>query len=59
MKYISTRNKEISIASSQAIIQGISRDGGLFLPDELPKIPLENLKDLDYKRMAFEILRVF
>ena len=59
MKYISTRNKEISIASSQAIIQGISRDGGLFLPNELPKIPLENLKDLDYKRMAFEILRVF
>ena len=32
MKYISTRDKGISISSSEAIVQGISMDGGLFVP---------------------------
>ena len=59
MKYISTRNNNISLTSSQAIIQGISKDGGLFVPDQLPQISLEDLKDLDYKKLTFEILSVF
>lgn len=59
MRYISTRNKETSIRSSQAIIQGISKDGGLFVPDEIPEVSLEELKGLDYKELAFKILKVF
>ena len=32
MKYISTRNKDVSLTASQAIAQGLARDGGLLTP---------------------------
>ncbi|MBU5454694.1 threonine synthase [Caproiciproducens sp. MSJ-32] len=59
MRYISTRNENISVSPSQAIIQGISRDGGLFVPLNIPKISLDELKNLNYKDLAFEIMSKF
>ncbi len=60
MQYISTRNKDICISASEAIIQGISRDGGLFVPKTLPKIDnIENLIDMDYKELAYEVMSKF
>ena len=60
MQYISTRNKDICISASEAIIQGISRDGGLFVPKTLPKIDnMENLIDMDYKELAYEVMSKF
>ena len=46
MHYVSTRNPEIRLSAAQAIVQGLSRDGGLFLPEEIPQIPLEEIKAL-------------
>lgn len=59
MKYTSTRNKDIEITPSMAILQGISEDGGLFVPNRIPKIDLNNLKDKDYKEIAFIIMKEF
>ena len=59
MRYISTRNKSISVSSSKAIIQGISTDGGLFVPSNLPKIYLKDILDMDYKELAFSIMSKF
>lgn len=60
MKYISTRNKTISISASRAIIQGISKDGGLFVPTSIPKIAnLMDLKEVSYKELAFVIMSKF
>ena len=60
MRYFSTRNKEIYVSPSEAIIQGISKEGGLFVPESLPKIKnLGLLKDMDYKNLAFEIMSLF
>jgi threonine synthase len=57
MRYFSTRDNNISLSSSQAIIKGISDDGGLFVPEEIPIIEdIQNLKGLDYKSLAYEIL---
>ncbi|MBR3620849.1 MAG: hypothetical protein IKN56_05020, partial [Clostridia bacterium] len=36
MKYRSTRDSSVSITSSEAITKGISADGGLFIPEEIP-----------------------
>ena len=36
MFYTSTRDKSIKVTASQAIAQGISEEGGLFVPCELP-----------------------
>ena len=46
MKYTSTRNKNVSISGISAIVQGISPDGGLFVPTEFPKITKENIEHL-------------
>lgn len=35
MKYISTRNKEKIVSVSEAIIQGLADDGGLYTPQTL------------------------
>lgn len=60
MQYISTRDKNISISASEAIIQGISKDGGLFVPKTIPKIDdIEKLMDMDYKSLAYEIMSKF
>lgn len=59
MKYISTRNKSISVSSSKAIIQGISMDGGLYVPNNIPKIKLKDIQGMDYKELAFSIMSKF
>lgn len=60
MKYTSTRNKTVSISSSEAIIQGISKDGGLFVPTNIPKLNnIMDLKEMNYKELAFIIMSKF
>ena len=59
MKYNSTTDKNIVVSASQAIAQGISTDGGLFVPQEIPQYSLsdiENLTKLDYVGRAKKIL---
>ncbi|NME35380.1 MULTISPECIES: threonine synthase [Fusobacterium] len=62
MNCISTRNKNISISPSLGILKGISKDGGLFIFENIENLKLsleeiENLKDLSYKDIAFQILK--
>jgi threonine synthase len=60
MKYISSRDRRVSLLASQAILQGISKEGGLFVPDEIPIIKnLERLKGKNYKELTFEIMNRF
>ena len=42
MLYNSTQNAKEVVSAAQAIAQGISKDGGLFVPQEFPKYD-ENL----------------
>ena len=43
MKYISTRNAARSVEGSEAILMGISPEGGLFVPESFPQITLEEV----------------
>ena len=43
MKYISTRSKITPINSAEAILRGLAADGGLFVPEKIPKVTLEEL----------------
>ncbi len=38
MDYISTRNSALKAASAQAVAKGLSEEGGLFVPETLPKL---------------------
>ena len=60
MKYISTRNKENFASWGQAIINGISKDGGLFVPENIPKMHnIKSLLNMDYRQLAYEIMKKF
>ena len=46
MDYQSTRNKNISVTSAQAVKQGISSEGGLFVPSDIPSVTSEEIEKL-------------
>ena len=60
MKYISTRNKDKVVASSEAIIQGLAADGGLYTPQTLnQKVDLSSTLKMNYLELAQYILSLF
>ena len=46
LKYTSTRDSSLEVDSARAIVEGISREGGLFVPSELPRLTREDLERL-------------
>ena len=55
MFYKSTRNSSVKVESAAAIAQGISSDGGLFIPESIPSITLDEIKsmaDMSYSERA-------
>ncbi|WRS28267.1 threonine synthase [Oscillospiraceae bacterium MB08-C2-2] len=62
MNYTSTRNNKVSLSAAQVIAQGISEEGGLFVPESLPKLTherLEKLIPMSYIQRACNILGDF
>ena len=60
MKYISTRNKEKTVSVSEAIIQGLADDGGLYTPQALSqKVDLAATLKMSYLELAQYILSLF
>lgn len=62
MLYTSTRNKSIKVTASQAIAQGISEEGGLFVPCELPQFTIEKIESMvsmSYIDRAKTVLKEF
>lgn len=57
MFYNSTRNSDVRVSSAEAITQGISSEGGLFVPESIPELSLDEIKavgDMKYAdRAAF------
>lgn len=61
MQFTGTRAKS-NIESAKAICQGISAEGGLFVPKTFPILSqevLEKMEDMSYKERAFEVLRLY
>lgn len=62
MHYQSTRDKKVGISAAEAIAQGLSRDGGLFVPENIPLLPegaLENLTAMSYTERAVFVMKMF
>ena len=59
--YSSTRNDEKKIQASQAILKGLSDDGGLFVPDHIPALEksLKELSEMEYKEVAYEVMKLY
>ena len=62
MRYVSTRNKNVSLTASQAVAQGLARDGGLLTPEVFPKLTPEMLEDWrgkTYGQRAVALMKLF
>lgn len=62
MKYYSTNKKSGPVALKQAVLQGLASDGGLFMPEKIPKLKrdfIENLHNMTFQEIAFEISKAF
>jgi len=62
MNYKSTRNSSEEKSSKYAIANGISQEGGLFVPCEIPKLSLKQLEDMataNYRTIAKTVLSKF
>lgn len=60
-KFVSTRNKEEVKTSKQAIVEGLSKDGGLYVPLNIfeKRIEIENLLKLSYQDIALKVFLTF
>ena len=58
--YRSTRSNA-SVSASQAILKGLSEDGGLFVPERIPQLDktLEELGSMTYGEVAYEVMKLF
>ena len=62
MKYCSTRGKIQGLNFSDAVMMGLADDGGLLLPEEIPKLSKDDLQKfngLPYPDLAFQIISKF
>ena len=59
--YRSTRGTGACVTASQAILKGLSDDGGLFVPTQIPTldIPVEKLASMTYQELAYEVMSRF
>ena len=62
MHYVSTRDAARRLTASKAIVEGLSRDGGLYLPEQIPQISLaqiEALAKLPYPQRAAKLMKLY
>jgi threonine synthase len=62
MRYLSTRDRTLQFSAAEAIKQGLSREGGLFLPETLPTLSPEKLaamENMSYQQRAVEVMGLF
>jgi len=62
VKYVSTRGSAPSLGFSDALLAGLARDGGLYVPSEWPTMKKKEIRALrgkSYQDIAFEVLYRF
>lgn len=61
LMYVSTRDGEKEITASQAILQGLAPDGGLYVPVSLPTLDktMKELSSMTYQETAYEVMKQF
>ena len=62
MKYVSTRGEAPVLGFSDALLAGLARDGGLYLPESYPQFSAEDIRNLrgkSYVEIALAVLSPF
>ena len=62
MQYISTRGTAPHLRFEDAMLTGLARDGGLYVPQDIPQMSRDQIKalrGLSYEEIAFRVMRPF
>ncbi|MEM6595111.1 MAG: threonine synthase [Pseudomonadota bacterium] len=62
MRYISTRGDAPVLSFEQAMLTGLARDGGLYLPETIPTLTEDEIRAMrgaSYEEIAFRVMRPF
>lgn len=62
MRYISTRGQAPALNFEDAMLTGLARDGGLYVPETWPTMSQEQIADLagrSYEEVAYRVMRPF
>lgn len=62
MKYISTRGKAEKLDFEGVTLTGLARDGGLYVPEEIPQLSADQIRAMrgkSYAEVAFEVIQPF
>ncbi len=62
MQYVSTRGGVPAATYSEIVLQGLAKDGGLFVPKEYPQVSretLESWRGLNYAQLATAVTSLF
>jgi threonine synthase len=62
MRYVSTRGQAPVLNFQEAMLTGLARDGGLYVPETIPTLTLDQiaaLAGLPYEEIAFRVMRPF
>jgi len=62
VKYISTRGHAPQLSFEDAMLTGLARDGGLYVPETIPQFSTDDIKAMagkSYEGIAFQVMRPF
>ena len=62
MKYISTRGDAPELSFAEAMLTGLARDGGLYVPKKIPTLEADAIAAMagkTYEEVAFEVMKPF
>ena len=62
LRYVSTKGGISPVDFETAVLQGFADDGGLFVPEKIPQLSINQLQEwstLSFNDLAFEILSLF
>ncbi len=62
MQYISTRGQAPALSFHEAMLTGLARDGGLYVPEAVPQMSMDEIRALrgqTYEEIAFRVMRPF
>ena len=62
MRYISTRGTAPSLSFEEAMLTGLARDGGLYVPEEVPTLTHPQIAAMagkSYEEVAYDVMRPF
>jgi len=62
MKYYSTNNKKLNVSFQEAVMKGLSPDGGLFMPEFIPQLEdsfINSLSKYSIREIGLEVAKQF